>query len=344
MASDGSENHSSTSRQPHIDSPPRSYCWVGSPDLRPLQTISSRDEGGPSQEWDPLPDPANEATDGTRGQNGWEADMPYAFSSTPCPSTVSPFRFLELPQEIQKLVYNHVYEEKQPIRVFMVRPTAPNGRYHRLYDNDGLSIRGYDYETLAQVSKKVREDSREARQESFDGEMKVFWDKGCDSTPFNKICEPRWALLRDRITKLVVDNVSSGEAGNNFFEVLRGTPIFFPRVAEIRVHYNTDRYLTGSGIRPGTSFTPFTIFDEAYKRRFDTGKMDGQFRYPSARLGLPGLARVMEEASRPCTISLQTTIHWQTFAGELIHSLHVKFPVTTQGLSEAVERIWCPVR
>ncbi|OAP59245.1 hypothetical protein AYL99_06543 [Fonsecaea erecta] len=192
--------------------------------------------------------------------------MTYALPGNTFSPTAYPFWFLELPQKIQEKFYEYVYGEKQSRRVFMVESTALNRGYYRPYNGTKLVVRGYDYEILAQVSKKVRADSHKARQRSFNGQMTIFWGKDWDSTPYKKICEPRWELLRGRITKLVIYNVSGRNVESDFPEVWKRIPTCFPRVAEIRVHCNAYRYIIDSGSRPWILPIPLAIiFDEAFK-------------------------------------------------------------------------------
>ncbi|OAP54164.1 hypothetical protein AYL99_11699 [Fonsecaea erecta] len=249
--------------------------------------------------------------------------------------TTDHFRFLDLPQEIQDKVYEHVYEEKRSVQVSMHTYTVTNWSHFRPSNRAELVVRGYPYDddSLARVSKKLRADSRTAHQQSFNGEMKIYWDHEWASTPFNLICGPRWALLRNRVLKLVICNLSGRNVRNDFPAIWRWIPTYFPRVIKIKVHYDAWRLWT---------VPTRLIFHEAFIGQFHSGEMDQDFVDSSEALGLHVLASAMEETPHLCTISLTTALHWHSPDQRHELSLYTKFYITTQGVSEPVSRLWLP--
>ena len=100
-------------------------------------------------------------------------------------SQYNSFRFHDLPQELQDMIYEYVYAEGYSVAVHMTdqRLVCSHQRYYDEDDNtiedDGLGIKnwtGSSRADLALVSKRVREESRPIRQAAFNRHMRVTFD------------------------------------------------------------------------------------------------------------------------------------------------------------------------
>ena len=233
---------------------------------------------------------------------------------TPSPPYV-PFRFLDLPQEIQDKIYPWVYAEKYDLGVYMIGPLKDRGRRKR-YDHeaepeDELIVDGsnYWYDNLAQVNKKIREDSRKARQAAFKGALRVAWDEDYNGQAFLEFREDKWATLRSLVTDLSIGGMSGRSCvglNEDFWDAM---PVLFPQVKTITVRYDVYRRQHVDRDMDTETSEWKRVCSDGYDDDFDAGRMDDEFSFPADFLELRNLARVMENA-RGCTIFLKTDVNW----------------------------------
>ncbi|KIX99980.1 uncharacterized protein Z520_04618 [Fonsecaea multimorphosa CBS 102226] len=310
-----------------------SQCWVANPKLRPWGKPSRGTDGA----WDLPADESNQVpNENLNPMHNWEAVSNTLPGQTSSPPYI-PFPLFQLPQEIQDKIYEHVYDEKHGVRVFMSEIVGTRwGLEYLAKGGSEVVVRGYDYESVAYVSKKVREDSHRTRQKSFNGRMTIFWDKEYEADAFKKVCGPKFAAIRNRIMALSLCGLSHRSVGHGFDAVWRMLPAFFPRVNNIMIYYDAYRYIV-----PDPSPR---IRDDGWlgnKELFDAGEMDSEFTWTGRILEMDSLVRYMADAAHPCKIHLNTAIHWfnDTFNRIIVLSQYVKFRPTMDGL-DVVERVW----
>ncbi|KIW94098.1 uncharacterized protein Z519_05414 [Cladophialophora bantiana CBS 173.52] len=327
-----------------------SQCWVAHPHLRPGEVANRgrrgkrADKGGRE-----VPAWCGELTQGNfkwsedpnlkfilPSGNDWhsKADDPWD-----APWRIDPFPFLRLPQELQDKVYEYVYEKKHGVRVDISGPLQASIVQLEELENrpPELLVYGHDYPCLAQVSRKIREDSRHARKHALNGRMTIFWDRHYKDFAFRKILAPMWTRLRNQITEISFHgfNGRSVHSSDELHKLWMLIPVHFPHVSVINFRYQAYRYIDdgGFGVLGWTTYHTTRRAEE-----FAAGQMDGDFSYPGTMLSLDNLFQYMDGASHPCSIFLKTSIEWLNENRSRADYHSIKFLVTLPGL-EVVERI-----
>ncbi|KIW23705.1 uncharacterized protein PV07_11884 [Cladophialophora immunda] len=351
MASNSSKNHALPPGRRRVEcTHPKcgkyghftSQCWVAHPKLRP-RGKANVDKCGTGRGWDAPSDKSNEvANENPSWLDDWtEMSDALAPRSSSCAHGLSPlFKF---PQEIQAKIYEHVYEEKHGVRVRMSLQAASRWEscyYDGTMGGSEVVVRGYDYGGLALVCKKVRKDSQHAREQAFNGRMRIVWDEDNYGLAFTKICGPGWEHLRNRVTELAISGLTGRTTGDLFDTVWGMIPTHFPRVTEINIQYNIYRYRLADADNPYLLTSDWLrINDESYPEEFDAGRRDSDFTNPTGVLNVRNLVHSMEQASRPCTIFLKITKNWLKHRQCCDFQQSIKFLVMADRL-EAVERVF----
>ncbi|KAJ9610271.1 hypothetical protein H2200_005048 [Cladophialophora chaetospira] len=256
---------------------------------------------------------------------------------------VIPFRFFDLPQEIQDKVYEIIYAEKHGVSVHISGPLQDRGRGRRGYGKEveveKLHINGgyYGDDGLKRACKKMRNDSFPARKAVFNKKMSVGWDEDYRGQAFEELRAEKYAKLRSEITHLSIGEFSGrtcGELPSVFWDDIH---TLFPQVKTIKASYGMYRRQHVDRDFDDETSEWRRIMADDYDDAFRAGDMDDEFDFPAERLQLLSLARTLEEAAHGCTVFLTTSVTWTDNRYHAVHWQHIKFLVTADGV-EGIER------
>lgn len=275
-----------------------SQCWLAHPELRPP--------------W---------GTARNRGRRRLR-NTEILTNSTSRPRTPSPppFRLLDLLQQVQDKIYSMIYEKD-----LVVVMKCDNRKQHksRMTEEDWERVggrfplgvmfsRGSSDGGLPFVSKKVHNDARLARLRDFNGHLAVYFDERHVPEAFEKICEDKFQSLRERVTTLGFNQLSSRTTSAAFSsEFWESMVPLFPQVKEIRLHYEVFRYVNRDRESDVETLQWQQIRSQGYDAAFAEGRLDHKFAYPADILMAHDLAKCMDRVGRDCRIYMTTSATWQ---------------------------------
>ncbi len=295
-------NHPGCGKKGHSTS----QCWNAHPELRP-QASSSRGaregRGIINNTWNTT----NKHTWNALNHDTWDT------IERPCtePSSLPhvPFRFHDLPQELQYQIYEHVYAERYDLEVFMHRSFDK-------YDNpegDSLSVHFtslHGATDLSAVSRRVCVDSHAARMGAFTGHMRLVYDNSHRSQAFDELCLEKWAPLRARVTDLEILKCTErtiGAVNDNDWDDM---PARFPQLKSLHFVYGGMAHQFEGTHSDNQTYEWSNMCQARHDDAFRAGRYDRVFQLPVERLKLHHLAWAMELAGRSCEIFLTHRVDW----------------------------------
>ncbi len=248
-----------------------------------------------------------------------------------------PFRFHDLPQELQDEIYEQFYDEKYSVVAFMsgkdlvFRGQRYYGKSDENVEDDGLAVARCTMATatdLALVSKRVRSESRAARQAAFNGQMRVTFYEVCsywldEPEILPELYLDKWTFLRSRVTSLRLKNLNYGNcqafSESGWYTTSQKTRttswndlrISFPKLKKIDISWHEYEHQHEWRYDPVDTPEYERISEAVYDAFFVAGALDREFSHEAAHfLGLSSLARIMEGAGLGCKIYLTSTRKW----------------------------------
>jgi hypothetical protein len=222
-------------------------------------------------------------------------------------------------------VYGHLCEAKSGLTAYFQGHMLYRSKREREAhsgEREGLEFSGkYPYDRgILEVCKKTRKDALYARMAAFDGQMAVACDEYYRDDTFRLLCEDKYAKLRGRVTELILAGLSGRSHG--WFGSYRAAkmPELFPNVKTIYAEYHARRHRHVDRDSNEETHEWRRIMAPTYNDDFNAGRVDHEFGFPAANLGLHDIADSMVAAGKQCDVVWRTDVDWTDHFYHGVHS------------------------